>query len=139
MKNKIKAAVLTAAVIAGTAVAATPAHALSECKRGSGVIICEYGVATVTSRAGVQYEFAIGTNYVAYVRTKTSSTNWTGWQSMGGKWKSGFSLTKINGSYPGKENFEFVIGAIRDDGRAWRLYYAWDGTRTWWEPTTDPY
>ncbi|MEU4148906.1 hypothetical protein [Streptomyces sp. NPDC026659] len=137
--KRIKAAVLTAAVVAGTVLAATPAQALNHCNRGTGIIICEYGVATVSTQRGVQYEFAIGTDLAAYARTRTSTTNWTDWSSLGGKWRSGIDLIKINGSYPAYRNIEFVIGADGEDGRPWRNLYAWDGTRTGWQLTpTDP-
>jgi hypothetical protein len=126
--KKIKAAFLTAAVVAGTVLAATPAQALSHCNRGTGTIICEYPVASVTSRAGIQYEFAIGTDLAAYARTKTSTTNWSNWSSLGGEWRSG--LTVLDGD---RKNLEFGIAATGTDGRPWVLAYAWDGTRTGWQ------
>ncbi|MFC8898890.1 hypothetical protein [Streptomyces cinereoruber] len=138
--KKIGAVVLTAAVVASTVLAATPAQALSHCPRGTGTIICEYGVATVNTQRGVQYEFAIGTDLAAYARTKTSTTNWTNWSSLGGKWMSGISLVKINGSYPGYGNIEFAISATGGGDRDWTNLYAWDGTRTgWFLVTGDPY
>ncbi|MFD7066556.1 hypothetical protein ACFV97_04870 [Streptomyces sp. NPDC059913] len=134
MKNKFKAAVLAAAVVAGTVVAATPAQALSHCNRGTGIIICEYGVATFTSRAGIQYEFAIGTDLAAYVRTKKSSTNWSNWSYLGGEWRSGINI--LDGD---NRNLEFAIAATGTDALAWVNGYAWDGTRTGWHHLPDPY
>ncbi|MFF0968892.1 hypothetical protein ACWDQO_17900 [Streptomyces sp. NPDC003703] len=131
--KKIKAAVLTAAIVAGTALAATPAQALSTCKYGGVPITCEYGIGTYTSQAGVQYEFVVGTDRAAYVRTKTSSSNWSYWSDMGGQWWSGLRPDKVN-----RGNFEFGVAATGGDGLAWANLYAWDGTRTGWHHIPDP-
>ncbi|MFF5638908.1 hypothetical protein [Streptomyces sp. NPDC012825] len=56
--KRINAAVLTV----GTVLAVTPARALGHCRSGTGTVIREYGVAACTSKAGDQYEFAIGTD-----------------------------------------------------------------------------
>ncbi|MEU3710985.1 hypothetical protein [Streptomyces catenulae] len=126
--KKIRAAVIAATIIAGTALAATPAQALSHCNRGTGTIICEYGVATFTSKAGVQREFAIGTDHAAYVRSKTATTDWSDWSSLGGEWWGNVVL--LDGDH---KNIEFYVSLVGTDGRSWVNGYAWDGTRTGWK------
>ncbi|MFE7614285.1 hypothetical protein [Streptomyces sp. NPDC057496] len=64
--KRIRAAVLTDSVIAGTAPAATPAPALSRCGRGVGTVIREYGVATCATARGVQADFVGGTGPAAH-------------------------------------------------------------------------
>ncbi|WP_018565213.1 hypothetical protein [Streptomyces sp. PsTaAH-124] len=64
-----QAAVLTAAVVAGTALAATPAHALSYCE--------------------------IGTDRAADARTRNPTDTWSNWSSLGGKWQSGIRVGQL--------------------------------------------
>ncbi|MFF9072329.1 hypothetical protein ACF1A9_08410 [Streptomyces sp. NPDC014872] len=122
--KRIRAAVVTAAVIAGTALAA-PAHALSHCTFGTGTIIRDYGVAGIFTARGIQTECAIGTGLAAYVRTKTSSSCWSNWSSLGGQWQSGITLLLDEFG-----NVEFSIVATGGDGRKGINDYAWDDTRT---------
>jgi len=127
--KRIRAAVLAVAVIAGTALPATPAHALSYCQVPNGTIICEYGVTHYNTARGVQMEFAVGTDLAAYVRTTTYPSEWSNWSSLGGAWKS--RITPVTG-VSASSNIEFAIiaKAVNDD--EWINEYAWDGTRTGW-------
>ncbi|WP_330456116.1 hypothetical protein OIB37_04070 [Streptomyces sp. NBC_00820] len=132
--KRIKAALLTAAVVAGVAVtAATPAQALSYCNVGGGTVICEYGVTRTTLPDGTLQEFAIGTDKAVWTRWTTSSGGWTSWQSMGGEWRSGVTIrTQQVGSYL----FAIVLKGT-DDWLWWDLRDS-QGNWTGWSHVPDP-
>ncbi|MFF3632455.1 hypothetical protein [Streptomyces sp. NPDC002164] len=81
-------------------------------------------------------ECAVGTDYAAYVRTKTASVSWSNWSSPGGKWQSSIVL---NTNPQGCRNYEFGTLAMGQGAKNyWINWYAWDGTRTGWRPWTGP-
>ncbi|MFD8850323.1 hypothetical protein [Streptomyces sp. NPDC059604] len=132
--KKFKAALLAAAVFAGLAVATTPAQA-SECKRGGGVYICEYGVSVKKLPDGTRQEFIIGTNKAVYTRWNDTSGDWTKWKSMGGSAKSGVSITD-HWSQGDPWSFHLVI--TQTDGQFWVNGRKRDGFWTGWYPHPGP-
>ncbi|MDF6017037.1 hypothetical protein [Streptomyces sp. JH34] len=81
--RKLKAAVIVAAAVVSVSVVATPAEA-SNCSRGGGVYICEYGVSSYKLPDGTKQEFVVGTDRAVWTRWTDSDGDWSGWMSMGG-------------------------------------------------------
>ncbi|MEE1739037.1 hypothetical protein [Streptomyces sp. BE147] len=133
-RTRIKAAFVTATVVAGLAVATTPAQALSHCNVGSGgVIICEYGVSTVTLPNGTKQEFAIGTDLAVWTRSTNSAGNWSIWTSMGGEWRSG-AVVRTQQVHP----YLFAIVATGTDNWLWANWRDHEGNWTGWSHLPDP-
>ncbi|MEN8655022.1 hypothetical protein ABCR94_31660 [Streptomyces sp. 21So2-11] len=108
--KKCKAAVLVAVAVAGLAVATTPAHA-SECQRGGGVIICEFGVAKYTHPNGSREEWAIGVDSAVWHRWTNANGSWTGWSSLGGIARSG---PHVN-TYPDSDVISISVRGTNND------------------------
>lgn len=132
--KRFKAALVAAAVVAGVAVSATPAQALSHCNvGGGGVIICEYGVSTYTFSNGTKQEFAIGTDLAVWTRWTNTSGNWTSWISMGGEWRSGVGIRTQQVS-----PYLFAIVLKGTDGWLWANWRDHNGNWTGWDHLPDP-
>ncbi|MBT2387386.1 hypothetical protein [Streptomyces sp. ISL-11] len=80
--NKIKAAIVAAAVVAGLAVSTAPAQA-SNCTKGGATYVCEYGVTDHALPGGEKEQFLVGTDLAVWTRW-TSGGKWSGWFSLGG-------------------------------------------------------
>ncbi|GAA2458376.1 hypothetical protein ABZ776_02700 [Streptomyces sp. NPDC007076] len=130
--KRIKAALLTAAVVAGMTVAATPAQAVDYCNIGGGTIICEYGVSTTTLPDGTKQEFAIGTDRAVWTRW-TKSGGWTSWTSMGGEWYSSVGI-RTQQVYP----YLFALVLKGSDGWLWANWRDSGGNWTGWSHLPDP-
>ncbi|MCX5343005.1 hypothetical protein [Streptomyces atratus] len=131
--KRIKAAVLTAAVVAGMAVATTPAQAVSYCNVGGGTIICEYGVSATTLPDGTKQEFAIGTDRAVWTRWTNSSGGWTSWTSMGGEWYSSVGI-RTQQVHP----YLFALVLKGSDGWLWANWRDYGGNWTGWSHLPDP-
>lgn len=90
--KRTKAVAVAVAVAAGVLAATAPAEA-SECKRGGGRYICEYGVTTKDLPNGERQEFIVGTNQAVWTRWTEPDRGWNRWQSMGGYAKSKVTVT----------------------------------------------
>ncbi|MCX4549925.1 hypothetical protein OG204_17075 [Streptomyces sp. NBC_01387] len=133
--KKIRVAVLTAAVLAGLAVTAAPAQAVSHCKDSGAVYICEYGVTVQKLPDGTKQEFLVGTDSAVWTRWNNTSGKWTGWQSMGGvvsgrivvidRWSNG-------------DPWKFALSVPTPDGGRWVNARNHEGVWTGWFPMPDP-
>ncbi|QKW52136.1 hypothetical protein [Streptomyces buecherae] len=126
--RRTKAVLVTAAAVAGLAMAASPARA-DVCNVGGGRVICEYGVSQYTFGNGVKQEFAIGTDYAVWTRWTNTSGKWNSWSSMGGAARSGVEICRL-------PHDTFYISVTGTDGKLWeRVRFSYpEGTwSTEWE------
>ncbi|MFC0601222.1 hypothetical protein [Streptomyces palmae] len=126
--KKIKAAVLAATVVAGLAVAVTPAQA-SECKRGGGIYLCEYGVTAQALPDGTTQEFIVGTDRAVWTRTSRTDGSWGGWWSLGG-----VVISKPRVYDWDIDPWAFTLIVTGTDNRPWYNYRNHDGNWTGWMP-----
>ncbi|WEV25628.1 hypothetical protein OYE22_10795 [Streptomyces sp. 71268] len=125
--RRTKAVLVTAAAVAGLAVAASPAQA-DVCNVGGGRVICEYAIATYTFDNGVKQEFAIGTDYAVWTRWTNTSGKWNSWSSMGGEVRSGVTVCPL-------PHDTFFISVTGTDGKLWeRVRFSYpNGEWSGWE------
>ncbi|WP_434598008.1 hypothetical protein [Streptomyces sp. A5-4] len=124
--NKIKSALVAVAVLASVGVMAAPAHA-SECKRGGGIYICEYGVTTAKLSDGRRQEFIIGLDRAVWTRWPNSSGSWGPWISMGG-----LAQSKVFIQYD-LPAYDFIIHVVGNDGARWYRGHDRNGNWTNWD------
>ncbi|GAA0296939.1 hypothetical protein GCM10010302_39500 [Streptomyces polychromogenes] len=124
--RKLKAAVIAAAAVASVAVVATPAEA-SNCSRGGGVYLCEYGVTSYKLPNGTKQEFVVGTDRAVWTRWTDSDGDWTRWMSMGGR----ASSTARAYDYDGGDGWTFRVFYYDETGEYWGRNRDHDGN---WSP-----
>ncbi|MEV7544088.1 hypothetical protein [Streptomyces sp. NPDC089915] len=125
--RKFKAAVIAAAALASVAAVATPAEA-SNCSRGGGVYICEYGVTSYKLPNGTKQEFIVGTDRAVWTRWTDSDGDWTGWSSMGGR----ASSTARAYDYDTSDPWTFRVFYYDERGEYWGRNRDHDGNWSGW-------
>ncbi|MFJ8165865.1 hypothetical protein ACIRBY_33800 [Streptomyces sp. NPDC096136] len=126
--GKFKAAVIAAAAVASVAVVATPAEA-SNCSRGGGVYLCEYGVTSYKLPNGTKQEFIVGTDRAVWTRWTDSDGDWSRWMSMGGR----ASSTARAYDYDAGDPWTFRVFYYDERGEYWGRNRDHDGN---WSPWT---
>lgn len=130
--RKLKAAAIAATAVASVAVVATPAEA-SNCSRGGGVYICEYGVTSYTLPDGRKQEFVIGTDSAVWTRYNTNfSGQWSGWLSMGAGGREVSTRTYVY-DYDTSDPWTFRVFYYDNLGDMWGRNRDHDGN---WSPWT---
>ncbi|MBW5481229.1 hypothetical protein [Streptomyces bambusae] len=136
INTKIKAALLAAAAVAGLAVTATPAQALSYCNAGGGgVYICEYGITSYSFPDGTKQQFVIGADTAVWTRWTNTSGTWSKWLSMGGKSTSKVSIH--DGVRPDTDPWTFAVLYYAADGYARENYRDHNGNWSGWKVVDD--
>ncbi|MEU0847001.1 hypothetical protein ABZ387_03425 [Streptomyces flaveolus] len=125
--HKFKTAVIAAAAVASVAVVATPAEA-SNCSRGGGVYICEYGVTNYKLPNGTKQEFVVGTDRAVWTRWTDSDGDWSGWMSMGGRaWSTARAY-----DYDTSDPWTFRVFYYDETGEYWGRNRDHDGNWSTW-------
>ncbi|MFI5983630.1 hypothetical protein ACIBEA_22465 [Streptomyces sp. NPDC051555] len=133
---RIRAAVLAATLLAGLAVAVTPAQALSHCNGGGGAVyICEYGVTTHALPNGAKQEFLIGTDRALWTRWTDTRGTWSGWQSMGGVFTDKIYVID---RWSAGDPWRFALSVRGDDGYQWVNLRDHGGGWSGWHRMPDP-
>jgi hypothetical protein len=131
--NKIKAAVVAVAAVAGLAVAVPPvAQAANGCKTGGHAYMCEFGITTKKLPDGTKQVFVVGTERAVWTRWTDSDGDWSEWESMGGRAVSTVVITDEG------QPWQFAIHTIMPDGYGWYRLRNVNGYWTDWARNPDP-
>ncbi|CAM5328368.1 hypothetical protein SALBM135S_02636 [Streptomyces alboniger] len=114
--KRVKAAIVAAAVVAGLAVAVTPAQASTCATEGGGVYICEYGITNHQLLRGEKEQFVVGSDYAVWTRWTTGG-KWSGWVSLGGNVRS--NVEAVHAYFNAGNDMDTVLYALGTDGYQW--------------------
>ncbi|MFF5705059.1 hypothetical protein ACFY7H_21510 [Streptomyces sp. NPDC012794] len=136
----VRASALTASTLALAGVALTgvasaapaqdraPSAAAAYCHVPGlgGDYICEYGEAWQTFPNGQRQVFIVGSDFAVWTRYNYTNGDWSSWQSLSGKARSGVRIEGNNTWTP-------TISVVGMDGDRWYRHRLTSGTWTGWQ------
>ncbi len=128
--NKIKAAIVAAAIAVGGLAAAAPAQADTACGFQGAPYVCG-SMASVHLPNGTTQWFVLGTDHAVWTIWTQVGGGFHGWQSLGGVVQSPIQIWGKSA-----DGWSFFVGAYGTDDKLWDRQRTDAGTWTPWSPSS---